>query len=163
MNIELIQAAQQAVDAFDAFDDADDFESLFGLTQKMGALRTAIQQAEAKTDEPVAWGWAIVDNKGLERRTRARIQDFFGSNQEAKPFSLEDVAREDREFAGCAPHRVITLFTHPEPGVPDDVARDAISSVREQYRGTDWGKAAECVCDAIDDAMTAAQAQKGQP
>ena len=47
--------------------------------------------------------------------------------------------------------------------VPDDVVRDAISTVREQYRGTDWGKAAECICDAIDAAMTAAQSQKGQP
>lgn len=54
--------------------------------------------------------------------------------------------------------------THPAPGVPDDVVRGAISTVREQYRGTDWGKAAECICDAIDAAMlTAAQAQKGQP
>lgn len=63
--------------------------------------------------------------------------------------------------ADCAPHRVITLFTHLAPGVPEDVARDAISTVREQYRGTDWGKAAECICDAIDAAMHAAsQAQK---
>ena len=57
--------------------------------------------------------------------------------------------------------RKSALYTHPAPGVPDDVVRDAISTVREQYRGTDWGKVAECVCDAIDDSMTAAQAQKG--
>ncbi len=50
----------------------------------------------------------------------------------------------------------------PDPGVPDDVARDAISTVREQYRGTDLGKAAESICDAIDAAMLAASpAQKG--
>lgn len=49
-------------------------------------------------------------------------------------------------------------------GVSDDVVRDAISTVREQYRGTDWGKAAEGICDAIDATMlAAAQAQKGQP
>ena len=48
MTTELKQAAQQAVDAFDAFGDADDFASLFELTQKMRALRTAIQQAEAQ-------------------------------------------------------------------------------------------------------------------
>lgn len=41
--------------------------------------------------------------------------------------------------------------------VPDDVVRDAIAAVREQYRGTDWGKAAECICDAIDAAMLAAK------
>lgn len=42
------------------------------------------------------------------------------------------------------------------PSVPDDVVRDAISTVREHYRGTDWGKAAESICDAID-AMLAAK------
>ena len=47
MSIELKRAAQQAVDAFDAFGDADDFASLFELTQKMRALRAAIQQAES--------------------------------------------------------------------------------------------------------------------
>ena len=51
----------------------------------------------------------------------------------------------------------IPLYTHPVPSVPADVARDAIASVREHYRGTDWGKAAECVCDAIDAAMLAAK------
>lgn len=58
MTTELKQAAQQAIDAFDAFGDADDFASLFELTRKMRALRSAIQQAEAQqpaTGEPVAW------------------------------------------------------------------------------------------------------------
>ena len=49
------------------------------------------------------------------------------------------------------------LYTRPAPSVPDDVVRDAIAAVREQYRGTDWGKAAECICDAIDAAMLAAK------
>lgn len=53
-------------------------------------------------------------------------------------------------------HRRI-LYTHPVPIVPADVVRDEIASVREHYRGTDWGKAAECVCDAIDAAMLAAK------
>lgn len=48
-------------------------------------------------------------------------------------------------------------FTHPSPSVPDDVVRDAISTVREHYRGTDWGKAAESICDAIEAAMLAAK------
>ena len=47
--------------------------------------------------------------------------------------------------------------THPAPSVPADVVRDAIAAVREQYRGTDWGKAAECICDAIDAAIEAAK------
>lgn len=46
MSIELKQAAQQVLDAFEAFEEADDFATLFTLTQKMNALRTAIQQAE---------------------------------------------------------------------------------------------------------------------
>lgn len=49
------------------------------------------------------------------------------------------------------------LYAHPSPGVTDDVVRDAIAAVREQYRGTDLGKAAECICDAIDAAILAAK------
>ena len=52
------------------------------------------------------------------------------------------------------------LYTHPAPSVPADVVRDAIAAVREQYRGTDWGKAAECICDAIDAAIAAAKENK---
>ena len=58
MSIELKRAAQQAVDAFHAFGDADDFASLFELTKKMCALRTAIQQAGAQqsaTGEPFGY------------------------------------------------------------------------------------------------------------
>ena len=51
-------------------------------------------------------------------------------------------------------------FTHSAPSAPADVMRDAIATVREQYRGTDWGKAAECICDAIDAAMLAAKDTK---
>lgn len=43
------------------------------------------------------------------------------------------------------------------PSVPGDVVMDVISTVREQYRGSDLGKAAECICDAIDAAMLAAK------
>jgi len=50
----------------------------------------------------------------------------------------------------------VPLYTHPAPSVRADVVRDAISTVREHYRGTDWGKAAESICDAID-AMLAAK------
>ena len=55
------------------------------------------------------------------------------------------------------------LYTRPAPSVPDDVVRDAIAAVREQYRGTDWGKAAECICEAIDAAIAAAHKQYAQP
>lgn len=56
MNLELKQAAQQALDAFDSFGEDDDFERLFALSQKMEALRTAIQQATQPvevTDEQI--------------------------------------------------------------------------------------------------------------
>lgn len=141
MSIELKQAAQQVLDAFEAFGEADDFATLFTLTQKMNVLRAAIQQAES---EPVGEPSARVEliktggNAGLSTRI---IELDIATRERLRPGDL--------------------LYTHPAPGVPDDVARDAISTVREQYRGTDWGKAAECVCDAIDAAMTAAQAQKG--
>jgi len=32
---------------------------------------------------------------------------------------------------------------------------DAVATVRERYRGTKWGKAAECICDAVDEAILA--------
>lgn len=66
---------------------------------------------------------------------------------------------EGAEWADTAPLVLsgwTTLYTHPAPNVPADVVRDAISTVREHYRGTNWGKAAESICDAID-AMLAAK------
>lgn len=53
MSIELKQAAQQVLDAFEAFGEADDFATLFTLTQKTNALRTAIQQPA--TPEPFGY------------------------------------------------------------------------------------------------------------
>lgn len=97
------------------------------------ALRTAIQQAEAKTDEPVAWLY-IEDGEVM-----------FGHPNGYRPPDARPLVFGD---------------THPAPGVPDDVVRDAIATVREQYRGTDWGKAAECICDAIDAAMLEAKDSK---
>lgn len=42
---------------------------------------------------------------------------------------------------------------------------DVIAMVRERYRGTKWGKAAECICDAVDEAILALrpQAEPAQP
>ena len=137
MSIELKQAAQHVVDAFDVFSDADDFVSLFALTQKMRALREAIQQAEAQqpaTSEPVLF----------------IHPDTFAMNN----------AQVGAWKPGYELTSYIPLYTHPAPSVPDDVVRDAIAAVREQYRGTDWGKAAECICDAIDAAMLAAKDSK---
>ena len=136
MTIELKQAAQQALDAFDAFGEDDSFESLFALSQKMEALSTAIQQAEAQqppTPEPV----------GFTYQAEIAYAHATGGNGSfwRVPPDLDDES--------------VPLYTHPAPSVPDDVVRNAISTVREHYRGTDWGKAAESICDAIGDAYDA--------
>ena len=52
MSIELRQAAEQVLEAFETFGEADDFASLFALTQKMNALRTALTPQTA-TSGPV--------------------------------------------------------------------------------------------------------------
>ena len=59
MSIELKQAAEQVLEAFDTFGEDDDFASLFALTQKMNALRTALTPQPVKqpadvTDEQIA-------------------------------------------------------------------------------------------------------------
>lgn len=150
MSIELKQAAQQAVDAFDVFGDADDFASLFELTRKMRALRTAIQQAEAQQPampEPVAWN-------------SIQIASWIGSQLMHEP-SLFERATVCKFVRSLGRHPTLLKHspsTHPSvQSVPADVVRDAISAVREHYRGTDWGKAAESICDAIDAAMLAAK------
>ena len=160
MSTELKTAAQQAVDAFDAFGDADDFASLFELTRKMHALRTAIQQAEAQqpvTGEPVYWEWRHLS-------THPDTVDFGQWSEwkrvEARSaiHTIEDALAEFRAYiAQGYKYELRALYDHPAPSVPADVVRDAIAAVREQYRGTDWGKAAECICDAIDAAMLAAK------
>jgi hypothetical protein len=100
------------------------------------------KQAEAKMDEPV---YQICRADSVSIST-----------------AWVNVQKQQYDDAVLYPEYVRrVLYTHPAPGVPDGVVRDAISTVREQYRGTDWGKEAECICDAIDAAMTAAQAQKG--
>ena len=106
MSIELKRAAQQAVDAFHAFGDADDFASLFELTKKMCALRTAIQQAGAQqpaTGEPVAWMASYVDPVGNER---------------VYVTSHHDLAVEN-DMHGT-PRPLVFGDTHPASSVPDD-------------------------------------------
>ena len=89
------------------------------------------------TGEPVAWMASYVDPIGNDR---------------VYVTSHHDLAVENDMHGTPRP-----LYTRPAPSVPADVVRDAIAAVREQYRGTDWGKAAECICDAIDAAMLAAK------
>lgn len=103
------------------------------------ALRTAIQQAEAKTDEPVAWLY-IEDGEVM-----------FGHPNGYRPPDARPLVFGD---------------THPAPGVPDDVVRDA-----ERYRWLLCNYLKFSLPDeawkhgsldaAIDAAMTASQVQKG--
>ena len=112
MSIELKQAAQQVVDAFDAFGEADDFASLFELTRKMRALRTAIQQAEAKTDEPMG-----------EPRARVELMKTGGNAGLSTRIIELDIATRERLRPGDL------LYARPSPSVPAAVVRDA-----ERYR-----------------------------
>lgn len=157
MSSELKTAAQQAVDAFDAFGDADDFASLFELTQKMRALRTAIQQAEAQQPDNTACKSVQKRLEAQQPATDEPVYQVCKKDSHCISSAWIDVEKRAYEDAGMYPeYGRRTLYTHPAPSVPAAVARDAISTVREHYRGTDWGKAAESICDAID-AMLAAK------
>lgn len=151
MSIELKQAAQQAIEAI---------QDLRGyrpdIDKAIEALRTAIQQAGARTD---------VRCEGCGYMTH------------------------HREHMGCV--RAAKQFTHPAPGVPEDVVRNAqryrwlrrkaCVIGKTTYCGEETGQpildfvnlpdvtevirrdSATTLDAAIDAAMTAAQAQKGQP
>ena len=106
MSIELRQAAEQVLEAFDTFGEDDDFASLFALTQKMNALRTALSQQPA-TPEPVAQ-W----QKRHPIRTAGRW--ISTDEHDAKWWSEHSRGWEVRP-----------LYTHPAPSVPADVVLDA--------------------------------------
>jgi hypothetical protein len=74
----------------------------------------------APVQEPVAWGWAIMHSDGTKASVRPRIVDFFGCIQEKEPFTSEDAKRADQEWAGLAPHTIVTLYTTP-PAQPAPV------------------------------------------
>lgn len=124
MSIELKQAAQQALEALLALH-ADGARAGWHLQPKweaqmraascgINALRAAIQQAEAKTDEPV---YQICRADSVSIST-----------------AWVNVQKQQYDDAVLYPEYVRrVLYTHPAPGVTDDVARDA-----ERYR---WLKA----------------------
>lgn len=132
MSIELKHAAQQAVDAFDAFGEDDDFASLFALAQKMRALRTAIQQAEAKTDEPVqadsSGPLRVIASLGAALRRLsfaaqttggtdgpdAELQSAIGQAEQA--LSMGGIGQA--MFATTEPVGARDALTHPAPSVP---------------------------------------------
>lgn len=108
------------------------------------SLRTAIQQAESV---PVAMWIDLRDGDIVQLGDR-----LLSGGKTWRTIDLESELI-GREYHAKQWWPMQRAYTHPAPGAPDDVVRDAISTVREQYRGTDWGKAAECICDAIDAAL----------
>lgn len=85
---------------------------------ELAQARSALSEAKAGgwvavQGEP--WGWAIVSNDGTTQATRARIRDFLGSHMEMPPYMQAEIAQVDREWAGLAPHRVVTLYALPAP------------------------------------------------
>ena len=118
MSIELKQAAQQAVDAFHSFGDADDFASLFELTQKVRALRTAIQQAEAQqpaAPEPV----------GFTYQAEIEYANSTGGNGSFwhAPPDFDDES--------------VPLYTHPAANVPEfsRIAKRKLDELQKQGFG----------------------------
>lgn len=160
MSINAMKQAIEALTAAATFTSAQSWILTSECREAIEALRTAIQQAEAKTDEPVAW---------IRRHPNGAL-----SNELLIHVQVEQVRRDSGAW--------VPLYTHLAPGVPDDVVRDA-----ERYR---WLRAStfpkadqypyristkpirlpigfddQSTFDAAIDAamLTAAQAQKGQP
>lgn len=95
-------------------------ERLTPAYEAMTALHHDIDQLQAIASqaEPVVFGWAIVDKDGREHHTRACVVDLFGYEFKPSPLSQEDCTRADRERPGCAPHRLVTLYTTPPAPAP---------------------------------------------
>lgn len=111
----------------------------------------AIQQVE--TQQP-ATGEPVVSRNPFASRCYTMSESHLSGHRLIVGFEKLGDAQDAHEWVA---RQGRGDFTHPAPAVPDDVVRDAISTVREHYRGTDWGKAAESICDAIDAAMLAAK------
>jgi hypothetical protein len=85
-----------------------------GSDEDRAIVNRALQALAQRTEQkPVAWGWAIMHSDGTKASVRPRIVDFFGCIQEKEPFTSEDAKRADQEWAGLAPHTIVTLYTTP--------------------------------------------------
>ena len=169
MSIELKQAARQALDALVKSKNALEVPWFSHLTTPIDyaiedieiaieALRTAIQQAEAKTDDPVAWlDEMLVDTK-----------EVFDANGTETPQVVRDVIEYVASW--------ITVYNerrHPTPGVPDghvlvplQVLHDASDALGNFIMDHGWGDSDMQAMDNLDAYIarhTSAQAQKGQP
>lgn len=87
-------------------------------------LRALSQPAEGGE----VWGWAIEDKHGVAQAIRPARKEFFGCVQSTEPFTAEDIVKMDREWAGIAPHHVVTLYTTP-PASQEQAAQCGMSEV----------------------------------
>lgn len=85
------------------------------ITDDIRVIETAIQQAEAKTDEPVAW--------------RAKVGDlmFHAASREGLLANLQVQFK-------AAPNSIEPLYTHPAPSVPEfsHIAKRKLDELQEQ-------------------------------
>lgn len=55
-------------------------------------------------------GWCVVDKDCTIRNVRPKIHGLGFPNDK---FTQEDIKRIDRDWPGCAPHRIVTLIGIP--------------------------------------------------
>lgn len=110
------------------------------------------------TPEPVGevWGWAIEDKHGVAQAIRPARKEFFGCVQSTDPFTAEDIAKMDREWAGLAPHRIVTVYTRPAPGVPEGFALVPVEPTPEMWQSVNQFAHAGSVWESM---LAAAQAK----
>lgn len=135
MSIELKQAAQQALSALEK-SQPHPSNPVIGLTNQdfidheetIRQLRTAIQQAEAKTDEPVA---------RLDEML-ADTKEFFDANGTETPQVVRDVIEYVASW--------ITVYNekrHPAPDVPDGHVLVPIEPTEKMLRAYTGGALTE--------------------
>lgn len=132
-----------------------------------GWVARRIVDALAATPEPVgeSWGWAIEDKHGVAQAIRPARKEFFRCVQSSEPFTAEDVSKMDREWAGLAPHRIVTLYTRPAPGVPDGFALVPVEPTPQMTTLVEhdmWDKPFVNGADVWSAVLAAAQAKGGE-
>ena len=170
-----IEAMKQVIELYDKHCYNNDYGGIefnknhgYKFIEAIEALRTAIQQAEAKTDEMVA-----LDDAG-DTKSKAWAWDgvCVALNKHWPQWSARPT-----NGAACATLAIADMAkaaaTHPAPGVPDDVVRDAERyrwlrdegryndfHVEQQTPGWMTTHSASSLDAAIDAAMTAAKEAK---
>lgn len=90
--------------------------------------------AQGEAAEP--FGWATLDKNGCTERVVSRRQYQFNS---LEPIIVAGVAHDllpylDREDSGVAPHRLVTLYTTPQPSAPGVVSDAMVEAIDKRFR-----------------------------